>query len=98
MLVRVSLVDVNPKMVKAWRDSFDENPEVDVIEGSMLDQGVSAQRTNASDIARSPGRHTPVASPTFGDGFGRRRTSSLCRKLSGPDRCAAPRGPASGTT
>ena len=42
MLVRVILVDVNPKMVAAWKATFEENPEVDVLAGSMLDQQVSA--------------------------------------------------------
>jgi O-acetyl-ADP-ribose deacetylase (regulator of RNase III) len=42
MLVRVILVDVNPKMVAAWKATFEENPEVDVLSGSMLDQQVSA--------------------------------------------------------
>jgi len=42
MLVRVMLVDVNPKMTKAWRATFEENPEVDIVDGSMLDQQVSA--------------------------------------------------------
>jgi O-acetyl-ADP-ribose deacetylase (regulator of RNase III) len=42
MLVRVILVDVNPKMTKAWRATFEENPEVDVVDGSMLQQQVSA--------------------------------------------------------
>jgi O-acetyl-ADP-ribose deacetylase (regulator of RNase III) len=42
MLVRVTLVDVNPKMVAAWRSTFEENPEVDIIAGSMLDQKVTA--------------------------------------------------------
>jgi O-acetyl-ADP-ribose deacetylase (regulator of RNase III) len=42
MLVRVILVDVNPKMTKAWRATFEENPEVDVVDGSMLAQQVSA--------------------------------------------------------
>jgi O-acetyl-ADP-ribose deacetylase (regulator of RNase III) len=42
MLVRVILVDVNPKMVAAWRATFEENPEVDIVAGSMLDQQVSA--------------------------------------------------------
>jgi O-acetyl-ADP-ribose deacetylase (regulator of RNase III) len=42
MLVKVVLVDVNPKMVAAWRATFEENPEVEVIQGSMLDQPVSA--------------------------------------------------------
>jgi O-acetyl-ADP-ribose deacetylase (regulator of RNase III) len=42
MLVRVTLVDVNPKMVEAWRNTFEENPEVEILQGSMLDQMVSA--------------------------------------------------------
>lgn len=42
MLVRVILVDVNPKMVAAWRATFEENPEVDIVQGSMLAQTVSA--------------------------------------------------------
>lgn len=42
MLVRVMLVDVNAKMTKAWRATFEENAEVDVVDGSMLDQQVSA--------------------------------------------------------
>ena len=42
MLVRVTLVDINPKMTKAWRSTFEENPEVDIIDGSMLEQQVGA--------------------------------------------------------
>ncbi len=40
--VKVTLVDVNPKMVAAWREVFENNPEVTVLQGSMLDQKVSA--------------------------------------------------------
>jgi O-acetyl-ADP-ribose deacetylase (regulator of RNase III) len=42
MLVRVVLVDINPKMIGAWKSTFEENPEVDIVSGSMLDQQVSA--------------------------------------------------------
>jgi O-acetyl-ADP-ribose deacetylase (regulator of RNase III) len=42
MLVRVSLVDINPKMIKAWRATFEENSEVDISEGSMLAQQAGA--------------------------------------------------------
>lgn len=42
MSVKVVLVDINPKMVKAWRDTFEENPEVEIVQGSMLDQRVDA--------------------------------------------------------
>jgi O-acetyl-ADP-ribose deacetylase (regulator of RNase III) len=41
-MIKVVLVDINAKMIKAWRDAFEENPEVDVVQGSMLDQQVSA--------------------------------------------------------
>src|SRR3954447_3511394 len=42
MPVRVVLVDINPKMIAAWKATFEENPEVDIVNGSMLDQQVSA--------------------------------------------------------
>jgi O-acetyl-ADP-ribose deacetylase (regulator of RNase III) len=42
MLVKVILVDVNPKMVDAWKYTFEENPEVDIIHGSMLTQNATA--------------------------------------------------------
>jgi len=42
MRVRIVLVDINAKMVKAWRATFEENPEVEIVEGSMLDQRVNA--------------------------------------------------------
>ena len=42
MLVKVVLVDINPKMVEAWRSTFEENPEVEVVQGSMLEQPVDA--------------------------------------------------------
>jgi O-acetyl-ADP-ribose deacetylase (regulator of RNase III) len=42
MQVKVVLVDINPKMIQAWRTTFEENPEVEVVVGSMVDQNVSA--------------------------------------------------------
>lgn len=42
MLVKVILVDVNPRMVDAWQHTFEENPEVEIIHGSMLEQQASA--------------------------------------------------------
>ncbi len=41
-LVEVTLVDINPKMIAAWRATFASHPEVKVVAGSMLDQSVSA--------------------------------------------------------
>src|SRR5262245_37578380 len=42
MFVRVILVDVNKKMIDAWQSVFEENPEVEIVHGSMLDQVTSA--------------------------------------------------------
>jgi O-acetyl-ADP-ribose deacetylase (regulator of RNase III) len=42
MFVRVVLVDVNKKMIDAWQSVFEENPEVEIVHGSMLDQPTSA--------------------------------------------------------
>jgi O-acetyl-ADP-ribose deacetylase (regulator of RNase III) len=55
MLGRVTLVDVNPKMIKAWRDSFEDNPEVDIVAGSMLEQPVSAWVTPTNAKASMDG-------------------------------------------
>jgi len=50
MRIKVVLVDVNPKLIAAWRHSFEENSEVEILHGSMLDQQVSAwvSPTNAA--------------------------------------------------
>lgn len=55
MFVKVVLVDVNPKMIKAWQETFEENPEVDIVHGSMLDQPVSAWVTPTNSNARMDG-------------------------------------------
>src|SRR4029078_5087417 len=42
MSLKVILVDVNPKMIEAWRASFEEERDVEIVQGSILDQNVSA--------------------------------------------------------
>lgn len=55
MLVRVVLTDINPKMIAAWRETFEENPEVDIVAGSMLEQPVSAWVTPTNAKASMDG-------------------------------------------
>jgi O-acetyl-ADP-ribose deacetylase (regulator of RNase III) len=52
MAVEVVLVDVNSAMVRAWRNSFADHPEVKVVHGSMLEQEVDAwvSPTNAGGV------------------------------------------------
>jgi O-acetyl-ADP-ribose deacetylase (regulator of RNase III) len=66
MLVRVILVDVNPKMIAAWRATFEENPEVDVISGSMLSQQVSAWVTPTNAKGSMDGGLDAVIKNHFG--------------------------------
>lgn len=42
MTIQVVLVDINAKMVQAWRDVFEDEPDVKIVHGSMLDQDVDA--------------------------------------------------------
>jgi O-acetyl-ADP-ribose deacetylase (regulator of RNase III) len=55
MQVKVVLVDVNPKMIAAWRNTFEGNPEVEIVHGSMLDQPVSAWVSPTNSAARMDG-------------------------------------------
>lgn len=40
--VQVTLVDVNPRMVQAWRDAFAGDRDVQILQGSLLSQQTSA--------------------------------------------------------
>lgn len=40
--VTLTLVDLNPKMIDAWRAVFDAEPGVEIVHGSLLDERVSA--------------------------------------------------------
>lgn len=42
MSVNVVLVDINPAMVKAWREVFAKEAGVTIVHGSLLDQAVDA--------------------------------------------------------
>jgi O-acetyl-ADP-ribose deacetylase (regulator of RNase III) len=42
MSVQITLVDINPKMVRAWHQAFEDHPEVQIVHGSLL-----AQQTRA---------------------------------------------------
>ncbi len=54
MTLKIVLVDVNVKMIEAWRSTFEDNPEVQIVQGSILDQAVSAwvSPTNSRGLMR----------------------------------------------
>jgi O-acetyl-ADP-ribose deacetylase (regulator of RNase III) len=41
-VLKVVLVDINPKVVQAWKAAFEDTPEVKIVRGSILDQEVDA--------------------------------------------------------
>jgi O-acetyl-ADP-ribose deacetylase (regulator of RNase III) len=41
-VLKVVLVDVNSRVVKAWKSAFSDTPEVEIVRGSILDQQVDA--------------------------------------------------------
>jgi O-acetyl-ADP-ribose deacetylase (regulator of RNase III) len=67
MLVKVVLCDINPKMVKAWRDTFEENPEVEIMQGSMTDMQTSAWVSPTNSAGRMDGGLDLVIKKFLGD-------------------------------
>ena len=68
MMVKVVLVDINPKMIAAWRETFEENPEVEIVQGSMLEQAVSAWVSPTNSGGRMDGGLDLVIKKNLGDG------------------------------
>lgn len=83
MSVRILLVDVNPKMVKAWRATFEEEPGVEVVQGSMLDQRVDAWVTPTNAKASMDGGLDGVLKQHFGPGIEKRVQAEVARAFGG---------------
>lgn len=67
MHVKVVLCDINPKMVKAWKETFEENPEVEILQGSMTDMQTSAWVTPTNSAGRMDGGLDLVIKKFLGD-------------------------------
>lgn len=83
MLVKVVLVDVNPKMVAAWRETFEENPEVEIVQGSMLEQTVSAWVSPTNSAGRMDGGLDLVIKRHLGDGIERQVQQEIKQRYGG---------------
>lgn len=82
LMVKVVLVDINPKMIAAWRETFEENPEVDIVQGSMLDMPASAWVTPTNSGARMDGGLDLVIKNHLGN-YIQKRIQSEVKKLHG---------------
>ncbi|WP_233578788.1 macro domain-containing protein [Tautonia sociabilis] len=77
--MRVVLVDVNPKVVAAWRATFEENAEVEIVPGSMLDQRVDAWVTPTNARASMDGGLDAVIKRHFGPAIEKRVQAEVKR-------------------
>ena len=83
MATRIVLVDINPKMISAWRSTFEENPEVQIVEGSMLAQRVDAWVTPTNAKASMDGGLDAAIKGHFGPAIERRVQAEIRRLFGG---------------
>lgn len=83
MRIKVTLVDVNPAMVSAWRETFEENPEVEIRHGSMLDQDVSAWVTPTNAAGNMDGGLDAVIRKFLGEGIQHRVHAAIKEQYKG---------------
>lgn len=83
MHVRVVLVDINPKMIKAWQETFEENPEVEIQKGSMLDQRVDAYVSPTNSRGSMDGGLDAVIKNHFGSGIETRVQKAIGQNYAG---------------
>ena len=90
MTFKVVLVDVNPKMIAAWRHSFEGNPEVTVVHGSMLDQNVDAWVTPTNSSGHMGGGLDAIIKKYLGAQIEKRVQAEIGRLYNGrmPVGCA----------
>lgn len=69
MRIKVVLIDVNEAMVSAWRETFENNPEVEIRHGSMLDQKVTAWVSPTNSAGNMDGGLDGVIKGYFGQGI-----------------------------
>jgi O-acetyl-ADP-ribose deacetylase (regulator of RNase III) len=83
MAVKVVLVDVNEAMVEAWRSSFADHPEVEVVHGSMLEQRVGAWVSPTNGLGVMDGGLDGVIKKHFGAAIEKRVQAEIAREPGG---------------
>jgi O-acetyl-ADP-ribose deacetylase (regulator of RNase III) len=83
MLIKVVLVDINPKVVAAWRATFEENPEVEIVQGSMLEQPVTAWVTPTNSRGSMDGGLDAVIKKHLGAKIEQRVQQEIARLYGG---------------
>jgi O-acetyl-ADP-ribose deacetylase (regulator of RNase III) len=83
MATRIVLVDINPNMIRAWRATFEENPEVEILQGSMLEQRVDAWVTPTNARASMDGGLDGVIKNHLGQAIEKRVQAEIRRLYGG---------------
>jgi O-acetyl-ADP-ribose deacetylase (regulator of RNase III) len=83
MATKIVLVDINPKMIAAWRSTFEENPEVEIVAGSMLAQRVDAWVTPTNARASMDGGLDAAIKGHFGPAIETRVQAEIRRRFGG---------------
>jgi O-acetyl-ADP-ribose deacetylase (regulator of RNase III) len=83
MRIKVVLVDVNPKMIAAWRETFESNPEVEIRHGSMLEQRTSAWVTPTNSAGNMDGGLDAVIRGYLGEGIQHRVKQAIAEQYKG---------------
>jgi O-acetyl-ADP-ribose deacetylase (regulator of RNase III) len=82
-VVTVILVDVNPRVARAWQAAFHDAPEVEVVCGSILDQHVDAWVTPTNARGRMDGGVDAAVKHHLGPGIERRVQEAIRQFHSG---------------
>jgi O-acetyl-ADP-ribose deacetylase (regulator of RNase III) len=83
MLVKVILVDVNARMVDTWRTTFEENPEVEIVHGSMLQQQTSAWVSPTNSRGSMDGGLDAIIKKHFGQKIEKRLQQEINTRYGG---------------
>jgi len=89
-VLTVVLVDVNPKVVRAWRTAFHDTPEVEIVCGSILEQRVDAWVTPTNARGSMDGGVDAIIKHHFGPSIERSVQAEIQRSYGGamPVGCA----------
>jgi O-acetyl-ADP-ribose deacetylase (regulator of RNase III) len=89
-VLRVVLVDINPDVVRAWRHAFSDLPEVQLVQGSILDQKVDAWVTPTNARGNMDGGVDAVIKQHLGAGIEKKVQGEIKKQYNGhmPVGCA----------
>jgi O-acetyl-ADP-ribose deacetylase (regulator of RNase III) len=81
--LRVVLVDINDKVVRAWRSAFSDLPEIEIVHGSILDQQVDAWVTPTNSEGEMSGGVDAVIKEELGAGIEKKVQKQISTQFGG---------------